>query len=47
MGPRSVFLQIHSLAATRFYQVDISLQRLCESLRTIGLPLTELLRRLQ
>ena len=44
---RSAFMQVHSQAATRFYQVDLSLQRLCESLREIGTPLTELLRRLQ
>ncbi len=44
---RNAFLQVHSQAATRFYQVDISLHRLCESLREIGNPLTELLRRLQ
>jgi hypothetical protein len=46
-GQRTIFFSVHNLAATRFYQVDISLQRLCESLRQIGLPLTELLRRLQ
>ena len=34
-------------AATRFYQVDIALQRLCETLREIGKPLSELLRKLQ
>jgi hypothetical protein len=44
---RSSFLQVHSQAATRFYQVDIGLQRLCETLREIGKPLTELLRKLQ
>jgi hypothetical protein len=44
---RSAFLQVHSQAATRFYQVDIALQRLCEMLREIGKPLTELLRKLQ
>lgn len=44
---RNSFLQIHSQAATRFYQVDITLQRLCVSMREIGKPLTELLRRLQ
>ena len=44
---RSTFLQVHSQAATRFYQVDIALQRLCETLREIGKPLTELLRKLQ
>jgi hypothetical protein len=44
---RSAFLQVHSQAATRFYQVDIGLQRLCETLREIGKPLTGLLRKLQ
>jgi hypothetical protein len=44
---RCTFLQVHSQAATRFYQVDIALQRLCETLREIGKPLTELLRKLQ
>lgn len=44
---RSTFIQVHSQAATRFYQVDLSLQRLCESLREIGTPLTGLLRKLQ
>jgi effector-associated domain 1 (EAD1)-containing protein len=44
---RSTFIQVHSQAATRFYQVDIALQRLCETLREIGKPLTELLRKMQ
>ena len=44
---RSTFLLVHTQAATRFYQVDIALQRLCETLREIGKPLSELLRKLQ
>jgi hypothetical protein len=44
---RSTFLLVYSQAATRFYQVDIALQRLCETLREIGKPLSELLRKLQ
>jgi hypothetical protein len=43
---RASFLLVHSQAATRFYQVDIALQQLCETLRQIGKPLSELLRRL-
>jgi len=39
---RQAFRAFRSRAATRFYQVDASLKRLCDDLRRIGGPLTEL-----
>jgi hypothetical protein len=44
---RNVFILVHSQAATRFYQVDLALQSMCERLRHIGQPLAELLARLR
>lgn len=40
---RQVFQRLYSQAADRFYRVDTTLKRMCESLRTIGEPLTTLL----
>jgi len=40
---RQAFQRLYSQAADRFYRVDTTLKRVCESLRTIGEPLTTLL----
>lgn len=40
---RQAFQRLHAQASDRFYRVDTTLKRVCESLRTIAEPLTTLL----
>jgi len=44
---RQAFQRLYAQAADRFYRVDTTLKRLCESLRTIAEPLNTLLRLLR
>ncbi len=41
---RQAFQRLNAQAAERFYRVDTTLKRVCENLRTVGEPLTALLR---
>jgi hypothetical protein len=41
---RRYFRQFRRQAGDRFYQVDVTLKRLCEELREVGGPLTSVLR---
>jgi hypothetical protein len=41
---RRYFRQFRRRAGDRFYQVDVTLKRLCEELREVGGPLTSVLR---